>query len=394
MSRGSGLSRFFRNRSLAVAALLRRFILSPAREQAVVRLALPFALGGLLAAQGVQTVKVESKPLHRTVVLNGDFLPFQRVDLHARVQGFVEKVAVDRGSVVKQGDLLVSLSAPEMEAQVAEAESKAVAAESAVSEARAKLVAAEATFGRLKEAAATPGVIAGNELVLSEQAVEAARGVVRTAEAAAKASKAALAAIQKMQQYLMITAPFSGVITERLAHPGALAGPNTGPLLRLEQVSQLRLVVAVPESSFAGIGVGGKVPFQVPAYQNRSFTGTIARIPRSIDPKTRTMAVEIEVANASGALAPGMYAQINWPVRAGESALVVPATSIVRTTERMFVIRVNGGRAEWVDVRVGAREGAQVQVFGGLAAGDVIVLRGSVEIREGAAVEVGGQKPT
>jgi membrane fusion protein (multidrug efflux system) len=146
----------------------------------------------------------------------------------------------------------------------------------------------------------------------------------------------------------------------------------------------LRLVVAVPEGNFAGIRQGARIPFHVSAYPARTFTGTVARLARSIDPKTRTMSVELDVSNASGALAPGMYPQVNWPVGAAERSLVVPATSVVRTTERVFVIRVRNNRAEWVDVRVGAREGADAQVFGGLEAGDTIVRNGSDEIRDGA----------
>jgi len=350
------------------------------------------ALAGSLFGQTVQVVKVQSAPASRTIVLTGEFLPFETVDLHARVQGFVEKVRVDRGSIVKEGELLATLTAPEMEAQVAEAEAKVKAAESAASEARAKSVAAESTSKRLKEASATEGAISGIELVVAEQAAEAARDTVRSSEAAIAAAKASLAAIQKMQQYLQISAPFSGVITDRLVHPGALAGPGTGPLLRLEQVSRLRLVVAVPEADYAGIRPGTKVSFQVPAYPTRSFTGSVARITHSLDEKTRTMPVELEVPNAAGALAPGMYPQVNWPVRSSERALVVPATSVVRTTERLFVIRVKDGRAEWVNVRVGAREGGQVQVFGDLAAGDAIVRNGSDEIREGASVQIAAPK--
>jgi hypothetical protein len=104
------------------------------------------------------------------------------------------------------------------------------------------------------------------------------------------------------------------------------------------------------------------------------------------------MSVELEVPNTSGALAPGMYPQVNWPVRSTERALVVPPTSVVRTTERVFVIRVKNGRAEWVDVRVGAREAGQFQVFGDLAEGDAVVRNGSDEIRDGSQVTVAKSK--
>jgi RND family efflux transporter MFP subunit len=249
-------------------------------------------------------------------------------------------------------------------------------------------VATESTYTRLKEASATEGAISGNELVIAEQAAIAARDSVRSSEAAIAATQASVVALRRMQQYLNISAPFSGVITERLAHPGALAGPSTGPLLRLEQVSRLRLVVAVPEVNFAGIRPGTNVPFQVSAYPTRTFTGSVARIARSVDQKTRTMSVELDVANGSGLLAPGMYPQVNWPVQTTERALLVPATSVVRTTERVFVIRVNNGRAEWVNVRVGAREGGLVQIFGELAPGDNVIRNGSDEIRDGAQVKV------
>jgi RND family efflux transporter MFP subunit len=341
-----------------------------------------------LSAQTVQVVKVESSTLDRSVKLSGEFRPFLQVDLHARVPGFVEKVLVDRGSLVRQGDLLASLSAPEMEAQVAEAEAKARAAESAVAEAKAKVVSVESTFNRLKEASATPGAISGNELVIAEQTASAARGVVSSAESYFLAAKASLMAVRKMEQYRNITAPFSGVITERLVHPGALAGPNTGALLRLEQVSRLRLVVAVPEANFSCIRAGMQVPFQVSAHPARTFDARVARIAHSVDSKTRTMSVELDVANASGLLAPGMYPQLDWPVRSTERVLAVPATSVVRTTERVFVIRVENGRAEWINVRMAARLGERVQVLGDLSEGDVVVRNGTDEIREGAALNV------
>jgi RND family efflux transporter MFP subunit len=356
------------------------------------KLTLAVAFAAFLSAQTVQVVQVEAKPLSRTVVLTGEFLPLQQVNLHARVQGFVEKVLVDRGSVVRQGELLVTLSAPEMEAEAAEAEAKVKAAESALAEARAKLVAAVSTYKQLQQASATEGAIAGNELLIAEQSAEAARGMMLSSEATIGAAKASLEAVRKVQQYLNIAAPFPGVITERLAHPGALAGPNTGPLLKLEQVSHLRLVVAVPEIHYAGIRSGTKVPFKVSAYPTRSFAGSVARIGRSVDQKTRTMPVELDVSNSAGLLAPGMYPQVSWPVRSPESALVVPATSVVRTTERVFVIRVNNGRAEWVDVRQGAREDGQIQIFGALSAGDVVVKNGSDEIRDGVQLKTGTSK--
>ncbi len=340
-----------------------------------------------VTAMAQETVPVVSKVIERKSRLPGEFLPNEAVELRARVAGFVEKVRVDRGSVVKKGDLLIELDAPEMTAQLAEAKSKTRALEAQRAELDAKRVAAESTYERTKQASATPGAIAQNEVVLAEKAVDAARGSIQALEGSIRASRDAAKALEDLEAYLKVTAPFDGVITERLVHPGALAGPTMGPLLRLEDNSRLRLVVAVPESDVGGIVKGAHVPFTAPAFPGQTFTGVVARIPHSMDAKTRTMAVELDVDNARGQLAPGMFPEVTWPVRNPHKSLLVPPTAVVTTTERTFVIRVTGGKAEWVDVRRGAASGDLVEVLGPLKEGDRVLRRGSDEIRNGTAVK-------
>ncbi len=349
------------------------------------------ALAMALAAQPVEVVKVTARAVDRKVRLPGEFLPYMKVALHARVTGFVESVAVDSGSFVKKGQVLVKLTAPEMAAQIAEAEAKAQAVDAQRAEAEARLVAVRSTFERLKAASATPGVVAAHEVVLAEKAVDAARALVGALESSARAARASVAPLRELEGYLNLTAPFDGVITERLAHPGALAGPgaggSSGPLVVLEQHTRLRLVVAVPETEVAGIAQGARLAFTVPAFPGRAFSATIARIPRSMDPKTRTMPVELDVDNTAGLLAPGMYPEVAWSGRRPAPSLLVPPTSIVTTTERTFIIRVRDGRAEWVNVSRGPAAGDLVEVLGPLQAGDVILRRGSDEVREGTRLE-------
>lgn len=185
---------------------------------------------------------------------------------------------------------------------------------------------------------------------------------------------------------------FDDIVTERRVHPGALVGPAAGAarggLLEIEQSSRLRLVVAVPEAEFDGIATGGRVPFTVPAHPGQRLEGVVARIAHTLDPKTRTMSVELDVANPRGALAPGMYPEVEWPVKRSQPSLLVPRTSVVTTTERSFVVRVRDGRAEWVDVSRGAVYRDMVEVRGALAPGDTIVKRATDEIRENTAVEI------
>ncbi len=340
-----------------------------------------------LAAQTVETTRVVSRLVDRRSKLPGELLPYQRVAIHARVAGFVESVEVDRASVVKKGQLLAVLAAPEMDAQFAEAQARVQAIEAQRAEAEAKLVAVRSTWDRLKAAAATPGAIAADELVRAEKGVDAARALVKALEDSARAARASSDAIGDLRSYLRIAAPFDGVITARHAHPGALAGPSGGPLLELEDVARLRLVVAVPEAEASGIARGAGVNFTVPAHPGRTFSGAVARITPSLDPKTRSMPVELDVPNTKGLLAPGMYAEVFWTARRPGSALLVPPTAVVTTTERSFVIRLRNGRAEWVNVTRGAPAGDLVEVLGALQAGDEIVRRASDEIREGTALQ-------
>jgi membrane fusion protein (multidrug efflux system) len=350
------------------------------------KLLLSLFVTGVLAQTTVELAKVVSQPVDRVRKLPGEVTPYQAVELTARVSGYIEEIRVDVGSAVKKGDVIARLSAPEMDAQLAEAQSRVGTGEAQRAEAEAKLLGVQATFERLKTASATPGAIAGNELVLAEKSVDAARSVVRSAERSIEAARASVRAIEEMKTYLELRAPFEGIITDRYLHPGALAGPQSGPLVRLQQLNRLRLIAAVPEADLSGVALGVRVPFTVPAFPGATFTATIARLPRVLDPKTRTMPVELEYANANGRLAPGMYPELQWPVRKGRAALLVPPAAIVTTTERSFVIRVVQGKATYVDVKRGAASGDLVEVQGALAEGDSIVRRGTDELREGTAV--------
>lgn len=345
------------------------------------------AASALAWSQATDLVRVISKPLSRTVDLPAEIRPYLTVSLHAKVGGYVDRVLVDRGSMVKRGELLITLTAPEMQTQVAEADAKAQAAEADRLQAEAQLAAAQSTYDRIKQAAETPGAIAGNDIVQSEKQVEAAKALVNSRVRASAAAAASLRTLKDMLSYLQITASFEGVVTERLVHPGALVGPPSDPaLLEIQQVSRLRVVVPVPEEDVGGIVRGASVAFTAPAYPRRVYTGRIARVADALDQKTRTMPVELDVLNGDRTLAPGMYPTVKWPVRSAGAELWVPKTSVVSTTERTFVIRDRDGKAEWVNVKKGASEGDLVEVTGNLRPGDMVVRRATDEIREGAPV--------
>jgi membrane fusion protein, multidrug efflux system len=346
----------------------------------------------------IDVVRVVEQSLDVPLSLPGELTAFQAVAVFPRVTGFVKTVNVDRGSNVRTGDLLVSLEAPELVAQRAEAQSKLQGAEAQLSVARAKSDADKATFERLKAASATPGVVAGNDVVIAEKTADAGANQVIAAQQSVEAARQALNAVRDMEGYLRVTAPFAGVVTERNVHPGALVGPSSGdggtPLLRLVDRRRLRLVVPVPEAYSAEMKVGTEIPFTVSAYPGQSFSGKIARVAQAVDVSTRTMAIELDVVNNDGRLAPGTFCQVRWPVRRSGPSLFVPSASVAATTDRTFVIRIRNRKAEWVDVRTGLTSGPLVEVFGDLKAGDAVAGRGTDELRPGTDVRPREGKPS
>jgi membrane fusion protein (multidrug efflux system) len=370
----------------------------------------------------VVVTTVESRELNQQVRLPGELQAYQDTALYAKVPGFVEVINVDRGSEVKQGQLLARLRAPELDTQRGEADARVRATQSQRFEAQskigairaqrleaeAKLAADEATYQRMRAASATPGVVAGNDLEIAQRAVEAGRARVQLWNANEAAAQAEVKAIeeneralreaarssQNIEDYLRITAPFDGVITERNVHQGSLASPVSSqtnpPMLRLQQVTRLRLVVPVPEANISSIESGAKISFTVPSFPGETFSGIVQRISNALDPKTRTMPVELDVSNPNRRLAPGMFPEVIWPVSRPNPSMFVTPSAIATTTERSFVIRIRDGVTEWVDVKRGASMSDNgkdlVEVFGDLSPGDQIAVGGTDELRAGTRV--------
>jgi membrane fusion protein, multidrug efflux system len=335
----------------------------------------------------VEMATVESRSSARTVTLTAELAPFLQTDIEARSPGYVEKVLVDRGSLVHRGQLLVQLSAPEINSQTSASEANLHQAEAEVAQAEAQAAATESTAAKLQEAAKTPGAVAGNELLQADKQRDAAQALVDSRKAAVRTAKERLQASQATESYLRVTAPFDGMITDRFVNPGMLIDGGHTPMLKLQQVAHLRLIVPVPETYTGSVVKGMSAVFHVPAHPEKSYTAKVARIPNALDQQSRAMMVELDVYNKDGSLAPGMYPTVDWPVGAGENLLFVPATSVVTTTERTFVITQINGKAHWVDVRKDPAAGENVSVRGQIVVGQEIVKRASDEIREGTPLK-------
>ena len=344
------------------------------------------------AAPNIEVAKVTAQKLSITVHLPGEIEPYEAVAIFPRVTGFVKSITVDRGSHVRAGQLMAQLEAPELVAQRSEAQSKLQGAKAQLAAAEAKVASDESTYEHLKAAAATPGVVAGNDLFVAQKTSEADRAQVQSQQQNVEAARQALQAVTETEAYLQVKAPFDGIVIERNVHPGALVGPGgaasaANPMLRIETLSRLRVVVPVPENYVAGVPEGMKVDFTVPAFPGRIFHGTISRISHAVDVKTRTMPVELEASNPRAELSPGIFADVLWPVRRNYPTLFVPTSAVATTLEHVFVVRIQDGKAEWVDVKTGASVDKMSEVFGDLHQGDTVAIRGTDELRPGTAVQ-------
>jgi RND family efflux transporter MFP subunit len=335
---------------------------------------------------------VVQKPVQATTDLPAELTPYEDVAIFPKQSGFLQWIGVDRGSRVTQGELLARLVAPELDAQKAQAQSQYQSAQAALLVAKAKLESDKGTDAHLHSAAETPGVVAGNDLLVSAQTVKGDEANVSAAERNVDAAQQALNSYTQIAQYLEVRAPFNGIVTERNVHPGALVGPSVDsssavPILRIQTLDRLRLVIPVPQAVVVDVPNGTTVTFSVPAYPSQSFSGVVARNSRAIDQATRTMPVELDVKNSDGRLTPGTYTQVHWPVHRSQPSFFVPRTAIASNQERTFVIRVAQDKAEWVDVKTGIYQGDAVEVFGNLQAGDFIAVRGTDELQPGTSVK-------
>ncbi len=343
------------------------------------------------APAAVATVPVASRTLKTTLSLPAQLTPYESVDIYPKVTGFVQTVTVDRGSRVRRGQVLVRLTAPELNSQRAQADAAVRAAESQFSAAQAKLASDNGTYQHMVAAAKTPGVLAENDVMVAEQTVSADQGMVQAAEQSVAAARDAARSVSQTESYLTITAPFDGVITTRNLHPGALLGPASGqtgaqPILEMVDDHRLRLVAPIPEAQVGEMKVGTPVTFTVPAYPGEKFKAPIARIAHEVGQTSRTMPVELDVRNRDGKLAPGSFATVSWPLQRSYPTLFVPASAVTSDQQHTFVIRVNDGKAEWVTVQTGQTADGEVEVFGDLHAADQVVKLATDAIHSGDKV--------
>lgn len=324
----------------------------------------------------VETFVLSKAKMATELRLPGELIAYQQVDLYAKVNSFVKDLKVDIGSQVKAGQLLIELEAPEIASQLLAAESRLKAQE-------AIYTASKANYDRILATSKTAGTISQNEL---DQALAKMNADLAQLEAA----KASQKEFSTMKSYLEIRAPFNGVITNRNVNLGAYVGPSGKgsemPLLTLQEQSQLRLVVSIPEANIQQLQAGSEVAFTVRSLPNETFHAEVKRLAGALDTRLRAERVEMDVYNKKNTLLPGMIAEVNIPLGNSDSSFVVPKTAFVESAEGNFVVKVVDNKTARVAVQKGRVSGESVEVFGNLNENDILVTKASEELRDGTVI--------
>lgn len=333
------------------------------------------------STEGKQTKKIDSaatfilqkESFNKEVSFPGELLPMERAEIFAKVSGYVNNVKVDIGDAVQKGQVIAVLEAPEMVANYAQINSD-------LQTARSKYNGSMDAYKRISNAAKVDGTVAAGEL-------EKIKSQMMADSAALGASKAKLNAYGQLKDYLIIKAPFSGIITQRNIDPGTLVGTgNPKPMLILENNRTLRLRLPIPEVYTASNTDSSSIEFSVDAYPGVMYNAKLSRKAGALNLTNRTETWEFIYPNKSNELKSGMYA--NAKIRFGRSApsFFVPSSAVVTNLEKRFVIRLKNGKSEWVNVRNGISVETKTEILGDLSEGDTILVRGTDEIKPGTTI--------
>jgi RND family efflux transporter MFP subunit len=355
----------------------------------------------------VAVARVTRGDVSQVLTVAAEFRPYQEIDVHAKVAGYVKTIPVDVGDRVKPGQLLALLEVPELQNELQQDEAAVKRSTEEINRAQADVERAESAH-EVTHLASTRLASVSKERagLVAQQDLDEAAGRDRVAEAQVSTSKAALAAARQqlafatanqaktetLLAYTRITAPFEGVVTQRYADTGAMIQAGTSsqtqamPVVKLSQNNLLRLIIPVPESAVPQIHVKEPVDVRVQAL-GRNFPGTVARFADRVDAETRTMRVEVDVPNASLELVPGMYAQASISLDQMKNALTIPVQAVDRVDSKAHVMVVTADHTIATrDVELGLESSDRVVVTRGLELGDLVVIGSRAQLKAGTAV--------
>jgi RND family efflux transporter MFP subunit len=355
----------------------------------------------------VGVTKVVKKSLGRQLTLSSELVPFQEIDVYAKESGYVKKLSVDYGSRVKVGEVMAVLEIPELEAQLQEdqaeiknATNQVTRAQHELSRYQAQYKALHLEYSRLNDVfQSQPGIVAQQEVddaqskdLAASSQVDAGQAALEAAQSQQVGAKAKLAHDQSLYDYSKITAPFSGIVTERYANLGTLMQAGTGsstqamPLVKLSEDDLFRLVIPVPEAYVRYIRIGDPVNVRVPSL-NRTFPGKVARFAVDVRSDTRTMHTEVDVPNPQRVLVPGLYAEADLQFDRKDNIPAVPMQALSRREDKNAVFVVGAdGTLEQRTVQVGIQTASDAEIVSGLSEGEQVVISDRSGLKAGEKV--------
>jgi RND family efflux transporter MFP subunit len=359
------------------------------------------------SAVTVGVTKVVKKSLGREITLSSELVPFQEIDVYAKESGYVKRLSVDYGTHVKTGQVMAVLEIPELEAQLQEDQAEIKNAVNQVSRAQHELYRYQAQYKALHLQytrlngvfESQPGIVAqqevddaqGKDMAASAQ-VDAGQAALEAAQSQLSVAKAKLAHDQSLFDYSRITAPFSGVVTERYANLGTLVQAGTGsstqamPIVRLSEDDLFRLVIPVPESYVRYIRIGDHVDVRVPSL-NRTFPGKVARFSVDVREDTRTMHTEVDVENPQRVLLPGLYADAELSLDRTGDVPTVPVQALTHERDKITVLVVNrNNELEARPVQLGLQTASDAEIVSGLNEGEQVVVSDRSGLKAGQKV--------
>jgi RND family efflux transporter MFP subunit len=342
------------------------------------------------AVPSVRVAPVRASGSTMSVTWPGTTEAFAQANIYARASGYISKRNVDIGSRVKAGALLVEITAPEVEHQIAQAEGTLAQLEAGLQQAKANRDLAQVTWDRDKPLV-NEGWVTKQQGDTDRLGLEAREAAVAVAQANVVAQQAQLKVLNQQKDYQSVVAPFEGVITQRNIDVGSLVQADAASgtfLFTLMRSDVLRIQLYVPQDEALGVSPGVEAVVRVPEIPGRDFPGTVTRIADALQPGTRTLLTEIDVPNPDHALSPGLYCNVELKIPRKTPSLIVPSDAVVFNANGLTVAVVENGVARFHKITVSRDFGTTVEVTDGVKEGDEVILNPAVNLNDGQKVQI------
>lgn len=324
------------------------------------------------------------------VTLPATTLAFEAANIYARASGYIQVRKVDIGDHVKKGDLLVEITAPELDHQIAQNQATLQQDQATLQQATASRDLASVTYARDSDLV-KKGWVTAQQGDTDRLTLQAQNAAVAVAQSNIAAQQALLKVLGQDKAYQSVVAPFDGVITQRAVDVGALVQAGSTFMFTLQRSDVIRTQVYVPQDAAFGVAQGVKADVRVPEMPDHVFSGTVTRLADALAPGTRTLLTEIDVPNPDGVLRPGMYCTVDLHIPRKTPSLIVPADAVVFNSNGQQVAVLRDGTAHFQKITVARDLGTQVEVRDGVQPGDQVILRPMVDLADGSKVQAQAQ---